>query len=107
MRKTIFIIFLLFLIVLTTVTKNYTKKIDQKIYETKENIKLLKNKYELVLLDYNFLSSPEKLMNYQRKYFDKELLEIDIQKIKKIRINEDNLVVEKIIKFKWFGKKLI
>ncbi len=100
MRKTIFIIFLLFLIVLTTVTKNYTKKIDQKIYETKENIKLLKNKYELVLLDYNFLSSPEKLMNYQRKYFDKELLEIDIQKIKKIRINEDNLVVEKIIKFK-------
>tara|TARA_B100000700_G_C14933908_1_gene803284 strand:+ start:845 stop:1165 length:321 start_codon:yes stop_codon:yes gene_type:complete len=97
MRKTIFVFFLLFLIVLTTVTKNYTKKIDQKIYETKENIRLLKNKYELVLLDYNFLSSPEKLMNYQRKYFDKELLEIDIKRIKKIRINEDNLVVEKII----------
>ena len=97
MKKIIFIIILLFLIIITTLTKNSTKTIDQKIYETKENIRLLKDKYELVLLDYNFLSSPEKLMNYQRKYFDNELLEIDIRKIKKISIDKDNLTVEKIV----------
>ncbi len=97
MKKILFIIILLFLIIITTLTKNSTKTIDQKIYETKENIRLLKDKYELVLLDYNFLSSPEKLMNYQRKYFDNELLEIDIRKIKKISINKDNLTIEKIV----------
>ena len=97
MKKILFIIILLFLIIITTLTKNSTKTIDQKIYETKENIRLLKDKYELVLLDYNFLSSPEKLMNYQRKYFDNELLEIDIPKIKKISIDKDNLTVEKIV----------
>ena len=97
MRKIFFIIFLLFLIVITTITKNSTKEIDQKIYATKENIRLLKEKYELVLLDYNFLSSPEKLMDYQRKYFDNELLEIDIRKINKISINKDNFIVEKIV----------
>ena len=97
MKKILFIILLLFLIVITTITKNSTKKIDQKIYETKENIRLLKDKYELVLLDYNYLSSPEKLMNYQSKFFDDELMEVDIRKIKKININKDNLIVEKII----------
>ena len=83
MKKILFIILLLFLIVITTITKNSTKKIDQKIYETKENIRLLKDKYELVLLDYNYLSSPEKLMNYQSKFFDDELIEVDIREIKK------------------------
>ena len=91
---------LLFLIVITTITKNSTKNVDQKIYETKEQLRLLKDKYELVLLEYNFLSSPEKLMKYQRKYFDSELLEIDIFKINKLTINEKDLVVEKIIKNK-------
>ncbi len=97
MKKILFIILLLFLIVITTITKNSTKKIDQKIYETKENIRLLKDKYELVLLDYNYLSSPEKLMNYQSKFFDDELIEVDIREIKKINISRDNLIVEKII----------
>ena len=97
MKKILFIILLLFLIVITTITKNSTKKIDQKIYETKENIRLLKDKYELVLLDYNYLSSPEKLMNYQSKFFDYELIEVDIREIKKINISKDNLIVEKII----------
>ena len=97
MKKILFTILLLFLIVITTITKNSTKKIDQKIYETKENIRLLKDKYELVLLDYNYLSSPEKLMNYQSKFFDDELIEVDIRKIKKINISKDNLIVEKII----------
>ncbi len=97
MKKILFIILLLFLIVITTITKNSTKKIDKKIYETKENIRLLKDKYELVLLDYNYLSSPEKLMNYQSKFFDDELIEVDIREIKKINISKDNLIVEKII----------
>ena len=29
--------------------------------------------YELVLLDYNYLTSPKKLMEYSQKYFEEEL----------------------------------
>ena len=53
MKKGIFIFLIFFLVIATTLTKNSTKKIDKKIFEKKENIILLKNKYELVLLDYN------------------------------------------------------
>ena len=50
---------------------------------TRENINALKDKYEFVLLEYNFLSSPEKLLEYQSKYFEEDLISIDLNKIKK------------------------
>ena len=61
------------LIFLTTSIKNSTKNIDKKIFETKENILLLEDKYELLLLDYNYLSSPSKLIEFNEKYFDQKL----------------------------------
>ena len=70
------------LIFLTTSIKNSTKNIDKKIFETKENILLLEDKYELLLLDYNYLSSPSKLIEFNEKYFDQKLKHIsksDIQ----------------------------
>ena len=97
MKKTFLFFGVIFLIVITTLIKNSTKKLENKIFITEENLSVLKDKYELVLLDYNYLSSPEKLMNYQSKFFDDELIEVDIREIKKINISKDNLIVEKII----------
>ena len=68
MKKFIFLIPVIFLILATTLTKNATKQLDKKIFETKENIRVLENRLELVLLDYNFLTSPKKLMEYQTKF---------------------------------------
>ena len=58
------------LIVTTTLIKNSTKKLENQIFTTRENISVLKDKYELVLLDYNYLTSPKKLLDYQFQYFD-------------------------------------
>ena len=88
------------LLIFTTITKNSTKKIEKQIYDTKENLRVLKNSYEMVLLDFNYLSSPEKLLNYQFKYFENELSEIDIKKIKKITFEENSLKIEEFIKTK-------
>ena len=88
MKKGIFIFLIFLLIIATTLTKNSTKKIDQKIFEKKENIILLKNKYELVLLDYNYLSSPTKLMDFQRQYFENYLIPRKIEELNEILFDE-------------------
>ena len=91
MNKILLIISIIVLIVATTVTKNSTKKIDKKIYTIKENIRFLKNKYEYVLLDYNYLSSPKKLMEYQAQYFENELGKIDIEKVNQIILRDNSI----------------
>ena len=84
MKKFIFLIPVIFLILATTLTKNATKQLDKKIFETKENIRVLENRLELVLLDYNFLTSPKKLMEYQTKFFENNLIQLNISNIKNL-----------------------
>ena len=82
MKNFFLVLVVVSLIFLTTSIKNSTKNIDKKIFETKENILLLEDKYELLLLDYNYLSSPSKLIQFNEKYFDQKLKHIsksDIQ----------------------------
>ena len=97
MKKIILLLSILFLLIFTTITKNSTKEIEKQIYDTKENLRVLKNKYEMVLLDFNYLSSPKKLMEYQSKYFEKELSEINIKKINKITLRDDEIKVDKFV----------
>ena len=85
MKKLFLISFIIFLIIVTTVTKNSTKKLESQIFIIRENISILKNKYELVLLDYNYLTTPKKLMEYQSKYFENDLIFMDITEIRKIK----------------------
>ena len=64
MKKYFYGLLLVVLIISTTLVKNSTKNIDKKIFESKENVRLLRDRHELVLLDYNYLSSPKKLSEY-------------------------------------------
>ena len=97
MKKLFFFIPVIFLIIATTFTKNSTKQLDKKIFETKENLRVLKDKYELVMLEYNYLTSPKKLMEYQKKYFDNELLEADIESLNMIEIKNKEIIINKIV----------
>ena len=49
------------------------------------------------MLEYNYLTSPKKLMEYQKKYFDNELFESDIQSLNWIEIQNDEVKIKKII----------
>ena len=97
MKKLFFFIPVIFLIFATTVTKNSTKQLDIKIFEVKENLRVLQDKYELVMLEYNYLTSPKKLMEYQKNYFDNELLEIDIESLNWIEIKNKEIIINKIV----------
>ena len=100
MKKIILIFSILFLIVVTTFTKNSTKKLDNQIFSIRENISVLKDKYELVLLDYNFLTSPKKLLEYQSKYFETDLISLDIIQIKEIKEENNKLVIMELSEIK-------
>ena len=100
MKKIILILSILFLIVVTTFTKNSTKKLDKQIFNIRENIRVLKDKYELVLLDYNFLTSPKKLLEYQSKYFETDLIPLGIIQIKEIKEENNKLVITELSEIK-------
>ena len=80
------------LILSTSLIKNSTKEIEDKIFVLNESIRSLKVEFGDVMLEYNFLSSPEKLVQYQSQYFEKDLIKIDIMKIKEI--SEKNNIIE-------------
>ena len=73
LKKTIIFIPIIILIISTTLIKNSTKQLDKKIFLIREDLRALEDIYELVLLDYNYLTSPSKLMDYSQKYFEEEL----------------------------------
>ena len=59
------IIIIIILIFFTSFIKNSTKEIDEEIYITQERIGKLQSEYENLKLEYNYLSSPQKLLEYQ------------------------------------------
>ena len=83
MKKVVFVTVFI-LILATSLVKNSTKEIEDKIFMVNENIRPLKSQLGDELLEYNYLSSPDKLIQYQTRYFEKNLIKIDIRKIKKL-----------------------
>ena len=90
------------LVLSTAIIKNSAKKIEDEIFTTKENIRVLKSEFENVSLEYDYLSSAEKLIEYKTLYFEDELIKKDINGIK-IYDNSENL--EKIRDFKIFNQQ--
>ena len=92
MLRKLLILTILTLIISTTFIKNYTKKLDEEIFSVKENINYLNSVKELVQLEHDYLSSPEKLLELNNLYFDNELGYSSKENITVIdNINEINL----------------
>ena len=88
-KKILLLVPIIILIISTTFVKNSTKKLDKKIFEIQEDIRALDNIYELVLLDYNYLTSPDRLMEYANMYFEKELKKKKITDLKNFKLKNE------------------
>ena len=97
MKKFILAFVILFLVLSTAIIKNTTKQIEDKIFTIKENIRVLKSDFENVSLEYDYLSSAEKLLEYQSLYFEDKLIQKNINDIKIYNISKD---INKIQNFK-------
>jgi len=88
--KKLFLALTIIILVLTTaIIKNTTKKIEDKIFTYKESVRLLKSDLENIQLEYNYLSSAEKLLEYQSLYFEDQLVQKKIEDIKIYNISEN------------------
>ena len=94
MKKFSLITLIIFLVLLTALTKNSTKRIDDKIFTINENIRGLKKDFENIKLEHDYLSSAEKLLEFQDLYFDGELVKKDIRNIKIINMMTKELKIK-------------
>ena len=96
MKKFAVIFLILNLVLLTAFIKNSTKRIDDIIFITKENIRSLNSDFENIKLEYDYLSSTENLLKFQSLYFDDELEKKDIQEIKIISKGLNKLEIKEL-----------
>ena len=68
MKKFFVISLIIFLILFTAIIKNSTKRIDDQTFTIKENIRGLKKDFENIKLEHDYLSSAEKLLQFQAMY---------------------------------------
>ena len=93
MKKIIVATVIFLLIISTALIKNSAKKNEDKIFTLKENLRVLNYELDNIQLENDYLSSPDKLLEYQVLYFDDELIKKDIKTLKKIEINNDKIVI--------------
>ena len=94
MKKFSVICLIFSLILFTAYIKNSTKRINDEIFLSKENIRDLKKEFENIKLEYDYLSSAEKLLEYQVMYFDDELVKKNLQNIKIFNESINNINIE-------------
>ena len=100
MKKFGLILVIFLLILSTAIIKNSAKEIEDEIFSLKEDLRVLSSEFEKVKLEHDYLSSSEKLLEYQSLYFEDELIQKNIESIKVIKIkNEEKEITNlKIIK---------
>ena len=100
MTKFFIFILIFFLIISTSIVKNSTKGIDDEIYTIKENLLFLEKTSKDLKLEFDYLSSSEKLLEYQKLYFENSLEKKSLQELKileisnsKIKVNDLTIVI--------------
>ena len=91
MKKILTIGLIFSLIVITSFIKNSTKKIDEELFSLKENISDLNLELDNVKLEFDYLSSSEKLIGYQELYFENKLTQKSMNEIEIINFTREKI----------------
>ena len=88
MKKYIILFGIIFLIITTSIVKSSTRQLEKKIFLLKEEVKILEEKYDFLLLENDYLTTPERLIGLKEKIFKDKFFPINPKDIKKINTNE-------------------
>ena len=95
--KKIVLVFVIFSLILSTaIIKNSAKKNEDKIFTLSENIRILNSELEKIKLEFDYLSSSDKLLEYQSLYFENDLVQKKIENIKVLTINNKNKTIKNL-----------
>mgnify|MGYP001313043000 FL=1 len=94
MKKFFITFFILFLILFTALVKNSTKNIEDEIFNARENIRDLKKELGDTKLEFDYLSSAEKLLEFQLMYFEKNLVKKELDVIKILEKKSKEIIIK-------------
>ena len=93
MIKSLIFTLILVLIVCTSLIKNSTKDLDEQIYTINENILFLENRFKDSKLEFDYLSSSEKLLEHQKLYLEDLLIKKSIQELKTLKFIDNQIII--------------
>ena len=96
MIKASVFLLILFLVISTSLIKNSTKDVEDQIYSIQENILFLENRFKDSKLEFDYLSSSEKLLEFQKLYFENSLLKKSIQDLKILKFSKDQAIINEL-----------
>ena len=88
MKKYIIFFCIVCLIITTSIVKSSTRQLEKNIFILEEEMKILEEKFDFLLLENNYLTTPERLIGLKEKIFKDKFFPIDPKDIKKIDLNE-------------------
>ena len=96
MTKLIVFALIFILIISTSLIKNSTKDLDDQIYSIRDNILFLENRLEDSKLEFDYLSSSEKLLEYQKLYFENSLVKKSLKELKTLKLIDNGLIIKEL-----------
>ena len=88
MKKYIIFFCVVCLIITTSIVKSSTRQLEKNIFILEEEVKILEEKFDFLLLERDYLTTPERLIGLKEKIFKDKFFPIDPKDIKKIDLNE-------------------
>ena len=87
MKKYVLVFIITFLVITTSIIKNSTRELENKIFNSNEKIKILINRKEIIKLQNDYLRSPQRLFEFKNKFLD-NLEVLELSKFKHLSQNE-------------------
>ena len=88
MNKYIIFFCIVCLIITTSIIKSSTRQLEKNIFILEEEVKILDEKFNFLLLESDYLTTPERLIGLKEKIFKDKFFPLDPKDIKKIELNE-------------------
>ena len=88
MKKYIIFFSIVSLIITTSIVKSSTRQLEKNIFTLEEEVKILEEKFNFLILENDYLTTPERLVRLKEKIFKDRFFPIDPKDIKKIDNNE-------------------
>ena len=88
MKKYVILFGIISLIITTSIVKSSTRQLEKNIFILEEEVKILEEKFDFLLLENDYLTTPERLIGLKEKMFKDKFIPIDPKDIKKIDLNE-------------------